>query len=47
VLEAVATDDGIEALVVLNDDVAAQAGDTHPHALDDNFAMELVTSWPA
>lgn len=47
VLEAIATGDGIEALVVLSDDVAVQAGDTHAHALDDNLAMEFVTSWPA
>jgi tRNA-modifying protein YgfZ len=47
VLETLTTDDGIEALVVLSDDVAAQAGDTHAQALDDNFVMELVTSWPA
>jgi hypothetical protein len=32
---------------VLSDDVAARAGDTHAQALDDNFVMELVTSWPA
>jgi folate-binding protein YgfZ len=47
VLEAITTDDGIEALVVLSDDVAAQAGDTHARALDGNLVMELVTSWPA
>ena len=47
VLETLTTDDGIEALVVLSDDVAAQVGDTHAQALDDNFVMELVTSWPA
>ncbi len=47
VLEAITTDDGVEALVVLSDDVAAQAADTHAQALDDNFVMKLVTSWPA
>ncbi|HEY8326867.1 MAG TPA: folate-binding protein [Rhodanobacter sp.] len=47
VLEAITTDDGIEALVVLSDDVAAQASGMHAHALDDNFVMGLVTSWPA
>ncbi|NMW23796.1 tRNA-modifying protein YgfZ, partial [Rhodanobacter denitrificans] len=47
VLEAITTDDRIEALVVLSDDVAAQAGDAHAQALDANVVMELVTSWPA
>ncbi|GAA0889036.1 folate-binding protein YgfZ [Rhodanobacter soli] len=47
ILESIATDDGIEALAVLSDDVVAQASDTHAPALDDNFVMKLVTSWPA
>lgn len=47
VLDVIATHDGIEALVVLNDDVAAQDSAAHAHPLDDNLVMKLITSWPA
>lgn len=46
-LDVVATDDGIDALAVLDDDLATQAGTEHPYSLDDNIAIHLRTSWPA
>ncbi|KRE86952.1 folate-binding protein [Rhodanobacter sp. Soil772] len=47
VLDVIATHDGIEALVVLNDDVATQDGAAPAHPLDDNRVMKLIASWPA
>ncbi|UJJ58128.1 YgfZ/GcvT domain-containing protein [Rhodanobacter denitrificans] len=47
VLDVVGTDDGIEALVVLSDDIAATVGAGHPHAFDDNLALDIIASWPA
>jgi folate-binding protein YgfZ len=44
VIDVVTTGDGIEALVVLSDDVAAR-GNTQ--AIDDNLAIEIVASWQA
>jgi folate-binding protein YgfZ len=46
-LDAIATDDGIEALAVLSDDVAAQAANGHRHPLDDDLDIRLIASWPA
>lgn len=36
-----------EALVVLNDDIAAQAGTEHPYSLDNNVTIHLHVAWPA
>lgn len=47
VLEVIATNDDIEALVVLSDDVAAQVGGRSAYPLDDNIVTALATSWPA
>lgn len=47
VLGGVSTGDGIEALVVLSDDIAAQAVAAHPYAFDDGLAIDIVASWPA
>lgn len=47
VLDVVVTDDGIEALVVLSDDIAATIGAGHPHAFDDDLALDIIASWPA
>ncbi len=47
VLDVVTTGDGIEALVVLSDDVAAQATTGHAQTFDDDLAIEILASWPA
>ncbi len=47
VIDVVATDDRIEALVVLSDDVAAQADHGCLSLLSENLVMQLGTSWPA
>ncbi|MHB1059391.1 MAG: CAF17-like 4Fe-4S cluster assembly/insertion protein YgfZ [Rhodanobacter sp.] len=46
-LDVVAADDDIEALAVLSDEIAAQAGDGRAHPLGDNLEFRLVASWPA
>lgn len=46
-LDVVATDAGIEALAVLNDDAVAQTKDGRLNALDNNLAIRLETQWPA
>ena len=47
VLDAISAQDCIAALVVLTDDVAAQAHDGHLHPLNDDLMIHLDTSWPA
>ncbi|TAL93715.1 MAG: folate-binding protein [Rhodanobacter sp.] len=47
VLDVVIGDDGIEALLALNDDVAARANTATEHAFDNPAAIRLYTSWPA
>jgi folate-binding protein YgfZ len=47
VLDVVAANDGVEALVVLSDDVAARADEGRLLALDGNLALHLHSSWPA
>lgn len=47
VLDVVAIDSGCEALVVLHDDVAAQANDGATLSLGDGIAISLLSSWPA
>ena len=47
VLEVITAGTNIEALVVMNDDIAAQAGDGSALAFDGPIEMRLVTSWPA
>jgi tRNA-modifying protein YgfZ len=47
VLDVLAAHDGIAALVVLTDDVAAQARDGHLGPLDDGLMVHVDTSWPA
>ena len=47
VLDVVAAHDNIAALVVLSDDVAAQARDGHLYPLNDGLVIHLDTSWPA
>jgi len=47
VLDTVTTGDGIEALVVLSDDVAAHDATGHPHAFDDDLVLEIIASWQA
>lgn len=47
VLDVIVTHDGIEALVVLNDDVATRDSAAPAHPLDDNLVMKLIASWPA
>ncbi|WP_449428937.1 CAF17-like 4Fe-4S cluster assembly/insertion protein YgfZ [Rhodanobacter umsongensis] len=46
-LDVVATDAGIEALAVLNDDAVAQAMNGRPNAFDENPLIRLDTEWPA
>lgn len=46
-LDVVNTHDGIAALVVLADDVVAQAHDGRLDPLDDSLVIHLDTSWPA
>lgn len=47
VLDVVEMDDRIEALVVLSDDIAAQADDAQLTSLNDNLVIHLDMSWPA
>lgn len=47
VLDAIVADDAIEALVILNDDIAAHAGDGHTLVFDDGTTLQLVASWSA
>lgn len=47
VLDVVETDDRIEALVVLSDDIAAQADDGRLTPLNDTLVIRLEASWPA
>ncbi|WP_343182809.1 CAF17-like 4Fe-4S cluster assembly/insertion protein YgfZ [Rhodanobacter glycinis] len=47
VLDVATTDDCVEALVVLSDDIAAQADDRRLASLNDNLVIHLGTSWPA
>ncbi|WP_426699938.1 YgfZ/GcvT domain-containing protein [Rhodanobacter sp. Col0626] len=47
VLDVIATDSGVDALVVLNDDFAAQADSDRSYALDNNIAIHPRASWPA
>lgn len=47
VLDVVAGDDGLEALLVLNDDVASRTDAGIEQAFDDHAAITLQTSWPA
>ena len=46
-LDVINTDAGIEALAVLNDDVATQIKDGRLNAFNDNLAIHLDTTWPA
>lgn len=47
VLDVVATGDGIEALVILNDDIANRVDKEPTLELDDNLAIEFLHTWPA
>jgi len=47
VLDAVATDDRVEALVVLSDDIATQAEDGYLAPFNDKLVIRLEMSWPA
>ncbi len=47
VIDAVVADEVIEALVVLNDDVAAHAGGGRALVFGDGITLQLVASWPA
>ena len=47
VLDVLTTHDSIAALVVLTDDVAAQARDGHLNPLNDSLMIHLDTSWSA
>jgi folate-binding protein YgfZ len=47
ILDVVTTNDGVEALVVLSDDVAAHADDERTLSLGTNLVMHLDASWPA
>jgi hypothetical protein len=46
VLDIVATDEGIDALVVLDDDLVTSADKDRPYTLDNDIVMHLITSWP-
>ena len=46
-LDVITTHGSIAALVVLNDDVAAQARDGYPGPFNDGVMIHLDTSWPA
>lgn len=46
-LDVVVAELGIEALVVLNDDVAAEVDDGRLHSFNDKLEIRLDTSWPA
>lgn len=46
-LDVVATNEGIEALAILNDDMAARVDNTRTQELDDDLAIEFLDSWPA
>lgn len=47
VLDVIRGDAGIEALVILMDDVAAHANEGHALTFDDGVSMTLLASWPA
>ncbi len=47
VLDVLTTQDSIAALVVLTDEVAAQARNGHPDPFNDGLMMHIDTSWPA
>lgn len=47
VLNAISSTQGTEALVVLSDDVATQAGDSPSLGLDDEQVLRLLTAWTA
>ncbi len=47
VLDVVATGEDIEALVILNDDIANRADKERVQELDDNLAIEFIHTWPA
>jgi folate-binding protein YgfZ len=46
-LDVIATDTGIEALVVLGDDVVTQANNGRLNPLNDDLVISLITTWPA
>jgi folate-binding protein YgfZ len=46
-LDIINTEAGIEALAVLNDDVAAQSRDGRLNILNENLMIRLDTPWPA
>ena len=47
VLDVVASNGGVEALVVLSDDLAARVGEDRVLTLNGNLALHLNSSWPA
>lgn len=47
VLDVMQSDNAIEALVVLSDDVVAQAVNAHPILLDNRLSLQIESSWPA
>ncbi|MFC5526105.1 YgfZ/GcvT domain-containing protein [Rhodanobacter ginsengisoli] len=47
VIDVVESDDAVEALIVLNDDVVTLATDGYLSGFDDHLVIGLGTSWPA
>jgi folate-binding protein YgfZ len=47
VLDVIASDSEFEALVILSDELVAEANDRNTLILDDGVAMTLLSSWPS